>query len=134
MNIFLIVILGIISGFIAGAFGISAGPILVPGLLLFSLTSGLKSAIGTTILTIIPPLSIFAGINYYRQGYVDVKLAILLMVTVVFGTLFGSKFTILVRPKILAYMTSGILAVLSVFWFYCARTGAFIDSKDIGSL
>ncbi len=126
--------MGIIAGFIAGAFGISAGPILVPGLLLFSLTSGLKSAIGTTILTIIPPLSIFAGINYYRQGYVDVKLALLLMVSVVFGTLFGANFTILVKPRVVAYATSAILAVLSVFWFYCARTGMFIDSKDIGAL
>jgi hypothetical protein len=134
MNFFLIIILGIIAGFIAGAFGISAGPILVPGLLLFSLTSGLKSAIGTTILTIIPPLSIFAGINYYRQGYVDIKLALLLMVSVVFGTLFGSNFTILVKPRFIAYATSAILAVLSVFWFYCARTGMFIDSKDIGAL
>ena len=53
---------------------------------------------------------------------------------VIFGTLFGSKFTILFSPKVLAYMTSGVLAILSVFWFHCARTGLFINAKDVGAL
>ena len=56
------------------------------------------------------------------------------MASVIFGTLFGSKFTILFSPKVLAYMTSGVLAILSVFWFYCARTGLFINAKDVGAL
>lgn len=134
MNIIVIVIVGIIAGFFSGALGLSAGPILVPGLLALSIVQGMKSAIGTTILTIIPPLSIFACLNYYRQGYVNVKLAFILMASVIFGTLFGSKFTILFSPKVLAYMTSGVLAILSVFWFYCASTGLFINAKDVGAL
>jgi len=134
MNYILIIIVGIFSGFFSGAFGFSAGPILVPGLLFFSIVQGLKSAIGTTILTIIPPLSLFACMNYYRHGYVDIKLAVILMFSVIFGTFFGSHFTINYSPRILSYMTSGILAALSVFWFYCARTGLFIDAKDVGAL
>ncbi len=134
MNVIVIVIVGIIAGFFSGSLGLSAGPILVPGLLLFSIVQGMKSAIGTTILTIIPPLSIFACLNYYRHGYVNVKLALILMISVIFGTLFGSNFTILFSPRTLAYMTSGVLAILAAFWFHCARTGLFIDAKDVGAL
>lgn len=130
MNYVIIVILGIIAGFFSASLGLGAGPILVPGLLIMSVVKGYKFAIGTTILTIIPPLSVFACLNYYRMGYINVKLAIVLMFSVIFGTIFGSQFTIAFPPKIIAYMCSGVLAVLSVFWFYCAQTGFYIEKKN----
>ena len=52
-----IISIGVIAGFFSAALGLSAGPILVPGLLLMSIVKGYKLAIGTTILTIVPPLS-----------------------------------------------------------------------------
>jgi|TARA_X000000368_G_C22894232_1_gene651086 uncharacterized protein len=130
MNYVIVVILGIIAGFFSASLGLGAGPILVPGLLIMSIVQGYKFAIGTTILTIIPPLSVFACLNYYRMGYINVKLAIVLMFSVIFGTIFGSQFTIVFPPKIIAYMCSGVLAVLSVFWFYCAQTGFYIEKKN----
>ena len=69
----LIIIIGLIAGFFAGSLGFSAGPILVPLLLLSALSGSYKSAVGTTILTIIPPLSIFAALNYYRHGLVAIR-------------------------------------------------------------
>jgi uncharacterized protein len=130
----LIIIIGIIAGFFAGALGFSAGPILVPLLLLFSLSATYKSAVGTTILTIIPPLSIFAALNYYRHGHVNVKLAIILMICVTIGAYFGSVFTLSTSSNVMAYLTSAILAILSVFWFYVGKTGKFIDPRDISVL
>ena len=52
-----IISIGVIAGFFSSALGLSAGPILVPGLLLMPIVKGYKLAIGTTILTIVPPLS-----------------------------------------------------------------------------
>ena len=127
MNFLIVIIIGIVAGFFSAALGLGAGPILVPGLLLFSIVKGYKLAIGTTILTIIPPLSVFACLNYYRMGYVNVKLAIVLMFSVIFGTIFGSQFTIIYSPKTVAYMSSFVMATLSIFWFYCARTGFYIE-------
>ena len=129
MNFLIVIIIGIVAGFFSAALGLGAGPILVPGLLLFSIVKGYKLAIGTTILTIIPPLSVFACLNYYRMGYVNVKLAIVLMFSVIFGTIFGSQFTIIYSPKTIAYLSSFIMATLSIFWFYCARTGFYIEKK-----
>ena len=134
MNYVIVVTIGIIAGFFSAALGLGAGPILVPGLLLMSVVKGYKLAIGTTILTIIPPLSVFACMNYYKNGYVNVKLAIILMFSIIFGTLFGSQFTIVFSPRTIAYMCSVVLAVLSVFWFYCAHTGFYIEKPSVGKL
>jgi len=130
----LIITIGVIAGFFAGSLGFSAGPILVPLLLLFALSNTYKSAVGTTILTIIPPLSIFAALNYYRHGHVNVKLALMLMVCVTIGAYFGSVFTLSVSSSTMAYLTSAILALLSVFWLYVGKTGKFNDSRDISVL
>ena len=127
MNFLIVIIIGIVAGFFSSALGFGAGPIIVPGLLLFSIVKGYKLAIGTTILTIIPPLSVFACFNYYKNGFVNVKLAIVLMFSVIFGTIFGSQFTIIYSPKTVAYMSSFVMATLSIFWFYCARTGFYIE-------
>jgi hypothetical protein len=128
MNILLVVIIGIIAGFLGGSLGVSSAPFILPPLLIFSLVDSYKSGIGTVILTIIPPLSILALYNYYYAGYVKVKLALLLMVAVIIGAFFGSKFTIGVSPITLAYMTSGSLFALSLFWFYLASTGKYITT------
>jgi len=130
----IIIFIGIISGFFSGALGFSAGPLLVPLLLIFSLCLSYKTAVGTTILTIIPPLSIFAVMNYYRHGNVNIKLAITLMICVTFGAYIGSLFTLKINSNVLAYLTSAVLAILSVFWFYVGKTGKYIDSRDIGVL
>jgi hypothetical protein len=128
----IIIIIGIISGFFSGALGFSAGPLLVPLLLIFSLCLSYKTAVGTTILTIIPPLSIFAVMNYYRHGNVNIKLAITLMLCVTIGAYIGSLFTLNINSNVLAYLTSAVLALLSMFWFYVGQTGKYIDSRDIG--
>ena len=133
----LTVIIGVFAGFLGGALGVSSAPFLLPSLLIFSLVNSYKAAIGTVILTIIPPLSIMALYNYYNAGFVKIPLALLLMIAVIFGAYFGSKFTIKVSPITLAYMTSCSLFGLSVFWFYLARTGKYITSgtgRDVGAI
>ena len=54
------------------------------------------------------------------------------MICVTFGAYIGSIFTLKVNSNVLAYLTSAILAILSVFWFYVGKTGKYIDSRDIG--
>jgi len=127
MNFLIVIIIGIVSGFFSSALGFGAGLIIVPSLLFFSIVKGYKLAIGTAILTIIPPLSVFACLNYYKNGFVNIKLAVVLIFSVIIGTIFGSQFTVIYSPKTIAYMSSGVMAILSAFWFYCARTGFYIE-------
>ena len=70
--------------------------------------------------------------NYYRHGNVNIKLAITLMLCVTVGAYIGSLFTLNINSNVLAYLTSAVLALLSMFWFYVGQTGKYIDSRDIG--
>lgn len=135
INLPITVIVGLISGFIGASLGISSAPFLLPALLIFSLVNSYKLAIGTVILTIVPPLSILALYNYYNAGFINIPLALLLMVCVTLGAYFGSKFTVKASPITLAYMTSVTLFGLALFWFYLATTGKYItkgSGSDIG--
>lgn len=135
VNLPITIIIGLISGFLGAAIGISSAPFLLPALLIFSLVNSYKLAIGTVILTIVPPLSILALYNYYNAGFINVPLALLLMISIVCGAYFGSKFTIKTSPITLAYITSFCLFGLAFFWLYLAKTGRFITKgtgRDIG--
>ena len=67
-NYFLIVLIGIVSGLIAGALGTTTATTIMMGLLLFNLVPNFATAAGTTLFAILPPLSIFAVYEYYKKN------------------------------------------------------------------
>ena len=122
-----VLFVGIISGFASGALGLTSAPIIVPLLTLLKMVKSYKVAIGTTLFTVLPPLSIGAVYTYYKTKEVDVKLGLILMVIVTLAAYGGGKFTEAVHPRTIAYITSALLLFLSSFWFYCAHTGKYIE-------
>ena len=124
-----VLFVGIISGFASGALGLTSAPIIVPLLTLLKMVKSYKVAIGTTLFTVLPPLSIGAVYTYYKNKEVDVKLGLILMVIVTLAAYGGGKFTEAVHPITIAYITSVLLLFLSSFWFYCAYTGKYIGKK-----
>ncbi|BAY23983.1 hypothetical protein NIES2100_37760 [Calothrix sp. NIES-2100] len=46
---------------------------------------------GTTLALLVPPIDILAAWTYYKQGYVDIKIATLLCIGFVLGGWFGAK-------------------------------------------
>tara|TARA_Y100000741_G_scaffold331582_1_gene286996 strand:- start:351 stop:746 length:396 start_codon:yes stop_codon:yes gene_type:complete len=124
-----IIIIGMISGFASGALGLTAAPSLVPMLVLFSVVNSYKTAIGTTLFAVLPPLSIGAAITYYKHKNIDVKTGLILMLIIAIASYFGSLFTVDANPQTIALITSGILFLLSGFWFYCGLTGKYISKS-----
>ena len=124
-----VLFVGIIAGFASGALGLTSAPILVPLLTILKMVANYKTAIGTTLFAVLPPLSIGAVYTYYRNKEVNIKLGLILMVIVAFAAYGGGKFTEFAQPKTVAYITSGLLLFLSVFWFYAGYTGKFISNK-----
>jgi uncharacterized membrane protein YfcA len=82
---FLLIVLGLVSGALAGILGVGGGVIIVPALIYFFHFSQ-KTAQGTTLALLVPPIGILAAYAYYRAGHVDIKAAIL----IIFGFLAGS--------------------------------------------
>ncbi len=127
LEIILIIIAGFITGFFSGALGIGTSILLVPLLSLLTVIRNHKLAIGTTLFVSLPPLSIAAVYNYYKNNYVDVKLGIPLMIIITLSAWIGSYYSIKSDVRKIAYITSGILFLLSLFWCYCGYTGKYLQ-------
>jgi uncharacterized membrane protein YfcA len=83
-------LLGLLAGTLSGLIGIGGGVIIVPALVfLFGLSQ--HQAQGTTLALLVPPIGILAAWTYYRQGYVDLKIAAVVCLGFFFGGLLGAR-------------------------------------------
>ncbi|MBO3458393.1 sulfite exporter TauE/SafE family protein [Aetokthonos hydrillicola Thurmond2011] len=89
-TVLLCLILGLIAGIVSGITGIGGGIIILPALI-FLLGFSQHQAQGTTLALLVPPIDILAAWTYYRQGYVDLKIAALLCLGFVLGGWIGAK-------------------------------------------
>ena len=97
----LYILLGILAGGLSGLIGVGGGVIIVPALVfLFGMSQ--QSAQGTTLALLVPPIGILAAMQYYKQGYVDVRVAILIIIGFLIGSVFGSKLAIVLPTKVLS--------------------------------
>jgi uncharacterized membrane protein YfcA len=92
MSTFLLyLLLGVLAGIFSGLIGIGGGVIIVPILIfLFGFTQ--HQAQGTTLAMLVPPIGILAAWTYYKEGFVDLRVAALLAAGFFVGSLFGAKF------------------------------------------
>lgn len=91
MNIFLYIMLGLVAGIFSGLIGLGGGIIIVPALvLLFGFSQ--HTAQGTTLALMVPPIGLLAAWMYYKEGFVDLKIAGLICIGFFIGGLIGAKF------------------------------------------
>lgn len=89
-NILLYILLGLVAGVLSGLIGIGGGLIIIPALVfLFGLSQ--HQAQGTTLALMVPPIGILAAWEYYKQGYVDLKIAAFICIGFFFGGWLGAK-------------------------------------------
>ena len=67
----LTILLGSLSGILGGASGLGGSFIILPGLIMLGITPDFHTAVGTTLLSLLPPVSILGVIEYYKRKKVD---------------------------------------------------------------
>jgi uncharacterized membrane protein YfcA len=113
MNIFLYILLGLVAGIFSGLIGLGGGIIIVPALvLLFGLSQ--HTAQGTTLALMVPPIGLLAALAYYKQGFVDLKIAAFICVGFFIGGLFGAKFALGIPETILKKIFGIVLLAVSI--------------------
>ena len=112
-TIVLIVVLGLITGFMAGMLGIGGGIIVIPALA-FILGFTQQSAQGTSLAMMLPPVGIFAVMNYYKAGHVDLKIAAILALFFIVGSIFGSKLAVKIPQDILKKVFGVFLLLVAI--------------------
>ena len=109
----LLILLGLVAGVTSGMVGIGGGIILVPALVFFF---GLSQhhAQGTTLALMVPPIGIIAAWTYWRQGYVDVRIAGLICAGFLLGSIFGARLSIGISDNVLQKIFGAFLLLLSL--------------------
>jgi uncharacterized protein len=111
--IFGLITLGVIAGALSGLIGIGGGIIIIPALvLIFGLSQ--KMAQGTTLALLIPPIGLLAAITYYKQGYVDIRIAAIIIIGFIIGSLFGAKLAVKLPVEMLSKVFAVTLILIGV--------------------
>ena len=105
--------LGIVAGLTSGLIGIGGGIIIVPVLVLFFGFSQ-QLAQGTTLALMVPPLGAFAAWTYYRQGYVDIKTAVIICFGFLVGSVLGADLALRLPSELLTRLFGAILVAIGV--------------------
>lgn len=103
-------LLGLLAGAFSGLVGIGGGIIIVP-VLVFWFGFSQQMAQGTTLALLVLPIGLLGAIEYYRQGYVDLKVAGLICAGFMIGSLLGAKLAV-VMPTIVLKRVFGSALLL----------------------
>jgi uncharacterized membrane protein YfcA len=86
----ILLLVGLIAGVASGMFGIGGGAIIVPALVGF-FDYDQKQAVGTSLGALLLPVGLPGVLRYADEGVLDLPVAILVAVGLVFGAIFGAK-------------------------------------------
>jgi uncharacterized membrane protein YfcA len=112
-TIALLVIVGLLAGMLSGLVGLGGGVIIVPALV-FLLGFTQHQAQGTSLGILLLPAGIFAVLNYYQKGYIDVKVVLLLFVGFLVGGWLGSKLSLSLSEAVLKKVFACALVLIAV--------------------
>ncbi len=112
-ELILLLITGLLAGFVSGAVGVGGAIIIVP-FLVFLLGMSQHQAQGTSLMVLLFPIGIFAVLNYARNGYVNYKYAIVLILAFMLGSYIGSLAAIHLPEKILQKAFALLLIIMGI--------------------
>ena len=78
------ILVGVIAGVLAGILGVGGGIIVIP-LLVHFFNMSQHEAQGTSLAMLLPPIGIFAFLEYYRAGHVNLTWAMFIALGFIFG-------------------------------------------------
>jgi len=110
--IVILVIIGLVAGFLSGMVGIGGGIIIVPALVFFLGFTQLQAQ-GTSLAMIMLPVGILGVIQYYKQGYVDFKYVLIIAAGFVLGSFLGSKVTLSIPQDLVKKIFAILLLVVA---------------------
>ena len=111
-TILLLAIIGLAAGILSGMIGIGGGIIIVPALV-YVLGFSQQQAQGTSLGLLLLPVGILAVFNYYKQGFIDVKVVGIMCITFVLGGWLGSKFALSIPQETIKKIFAVLLIVIA---------------------
>lgn len=109
---------GLLAGFLSGMVGVGGGIIMVP-MLVFAIGLSQKTAQGTSLAVMMIPISIGVAVyNYYKQGEINVKYALIVAGFFAVGGFFGSKLALSIDQNLVRKIFAVLMVVIAVKMFF----------------
>lgn len=112
-HLLILIVIGVLSGMLAGVFGVGGAIIVIPALV-FIIGLSQHEAQGTSLAFMLPPVGILATWNYWKSGYVNWKIALVLSLTFVLGAYLGSHLSINISERTLRRLFGGLLILVAL--------------------
>jgi uncharacterized membrane protein YfcA len=104
-------LVGAATGVISGLMGLGGAIVLIPALVyLFGMSQ--HEAQGTSLATLLLPIGIFAFLQYYRAGHVNLRIAAAIALGFAIGGYFGGRWAQWV-PDVILKKTFAVVLVLA---------------------
>lgn len=113
----LLIIIGLLAGLFSGLLGVGGGLIMIP-LMVVLLGYSQHEAQGTSLAVLAIPVTFLAAYNYYTEGYVNWKFALIIAASFLIGGYFGSKLAISIDKDLLKKVFGVILVIAAIKMFF----------------
>ncbi|PKV50506.1 hypothetical protein ATE84_2564 [Aquimarina sp. MAR_2010_214] len=108
-----LILIGLLAGFFSGTLGIGGSVIMIPLLILW-VNFSQHEAQGTSLAVLAVPVTLLAAYNYYQEGFVNWKYAVVIAVTFIIGGYLGSKLAISINQALLKKIFGGVLLLVAI--------------------
>lgn len=110
-------LIGLAAGVLSGLLGLGGAIVIIPALVML-LGFSQQMAQGTTLIMMVLPVGALAAWQYYQQGFVDIKTALVLAAMFFIGGYFGAKFATHIPQEIMKKSFAVVLVLIAVkIWF-----------------
>ena len=111
--IVILLIVGLAAGIMGGLVGIGGGIVIVPALIYF-LSFSQKAAQGTSLGILLLPIGILGVWQYYKAGYVDMRIVWLVAAGFLAGSYFGSKIALSLPQETVKKIFAILMIVVAI--------------------
>lgn len=111
---------GIFAGSTSGMFGIGGGIFVVPAMVwIFGFSQ--KTATGTSLMMLLPPIGLMAFLQYQKAGEVNVAAALLLIIGFLVGSWLGAGHALSLPDMLHKKLFGALLIVMGVIYILTAK-------------
>ena len=112
-SVLLLMLIGLLAGFLSGLIGIGGGILMVPLFIVF-LGYSQYQAQGMSLAVMLPPVTFLAVYNYHQQGAINWKFALIVSVVFFLGGFLGSKVALNINQDNLKKIFGVLMLIVAV--------------------
>jgi hypothetical protein len=112
-TVLLLIVIGLLAGVFGGMVGLGGGVIMIPAMV-YLMGMSQHAAQGTSLAVMLPPVGLFAVMNYYKAGQLNMKYALIIAAAFLIGGYFGSKIALNIPVSLMKKIFGVVLIAMAL--------------------